>query len=658
MSTSTTQDEATSVVAPAAEVASAIPPLMRRRSSITMSGSGAVLTRRDSLVQSLVADFHNLQGEQLNVELPDYSVHDEVSFPGDKKYWYKEAVFYEVYVRAFCDSNGDGHGDLVGLTSKLDYLHSLGVDCLWLLPIYPSPLKDDGYDVANYVDIHPDYGNLADFKTFVNAVHERSMRVIVDFVPNHTSADHKWFQMAREDRNSPYRDYYVWTDDPKKYNDARIIFIDTEESNWTWDEKAGQYYWHRFYSSQPDLNFENPKVQQEMFDVMKFWLDIGVDGFRVDAVPYLFEEEGTNCENLPQTHEFLKRMRKWLDDNYTGRVILAEACQPPIDVRKYFGDEGDEFHMGFHFPVMPRIYLSIRSEESTTLRDILADTPLIPENCQWVTFLRNHDELTLEMVTPAERKWMWEQYAPEPRMRINLGIRRRLAPLMNNDRRQIELAYSLLFTLPGSPILYYGDEIGMGDNIWLPDRNGVRTPMQWKAKEPNGGFSTSTKLYAPVVNDETFGYDIVNVDSQYAEPGSLFHAVSHMVRTRKKHPSFGTGTLYWIDCAEKRVAAYIRSTSFDKMLCVSNLSSRPLDVAIPLPAGDTPPPAEAGNPAHTHPHELALGGTLLNAENNEGLAYFVDILTSIQYPVVDGVLQASLAPYQFLWLNIAQAFDF
>jgi maltose alpha-D-glucosyltransferase/alpha-amylase len=618
------------------ELASAI----SRKHSLSLlasqsGSSGAIPTRRDSLVLNLLEDFHNLQ-RKVEPVVPDYSTHDEVSFPGDQKFWYKEAVFYEVYVRAFCDSNGDGHGDLVGLTSKLDYLHSLGVDCLWLLPIYPSPLKDDGYDVADYVDIHPDYGNLGDFKTLVNAVHERSMRLIIDFVPNHSSADHKWFQMAREDPNSPYRDYYVWTDDPSKYKEARIIFIDTEASNWTWDEKAGQYYWHRFYSSQPDLNFENPKVQEEMFAIMKFWLDIGVDGFRVDAVPYLFEEEGTNCENLPKTHEFLRQMRKWLDDHYSGRVLLAEACQMPIDVRKYFGD-GDEFHMGFHFPVMPRIYLSIRSEESTTLRDILADTPPIPESCQWVTFLRNHDELTLEMVTPEERQWMWAQYAPEPRMKINLGIRRRLAPLMNNDRRQIELAYNLLFTLPGSPILYYGDEIGMGDNIWLPDRNGVRTPMQWKAKEMNGGFSTASKLYAPVINCETYGYNAVNVDSQYNEPGSLFHAVSHMVRMRKKHPSFGTGALYWIDCDDKAVATYIRSTSFDKMLCVSNLSSRARDVTIKLPSNIISAPAA----------DLS----------NEGLM-FPDILTSIKYPVVEGVLHASLAPYQFLWLNVAEAFEF
>jgi len=346
-------------------------------------------------------------------------------------------------------------------------LSNLGVNCVWLLPIYPSPLRDDGYDVADYCNIHPHYGNLEDFKTLVKAVHERNMRIIADLIPNHTSDQHYWFQQSRLSRDNPYRDYYVWSDNPTKYKDARIIFIDTEKSNWTWDEVAGQYYWHRFFSSQPDLNFENPKVRQEMLNTMRFWLDLGIDGFRVDAVPYLFEEEGTNCENLPQTHDYLKEMRKMMDTEYPGRIMLAEACQPPRDVRAYFGPNGEEFHMGFHFPVMPRIYMSIAAENYTKLKAVLDDTPDIPSSCQWVTFLRNHDELTLEMVTPEERKWMWETYAPNPRMRINLGIRRRLAPLFNNDRRRIELAHCMLLTLPGSPILYYGDEIGMGDNIWL-----------------------------------------------------------------------------------------------------------------------------------------------------------------------------------------------
>jgi len=419
--------------------------------------------------------FPNGEREITNLRLSSYAKHSVLM---KTRLWYQEAVFYEVYVRAFSDSNEDGFGDLRGLTDRLDYLSSLGVNCIWLLPIYPSPLKDDGYDVADYLDVHPHYGNLDDFKTLVNAVHERNMKIIADFIPNHTSDQHWWFRESRSSRTNPYRDYYVWSDTDTKYKEARIIFVDTEKSNWTWDENTKQYYWHRFYSCQPDLNYENPKVREEMMNVMRFWLDMGIDGFRVDAVPYLFEQDGTSCENLDITHEYLKEIRMMIDTEYPDRILLAEACQMPQDVRAYFGD-GDEFHMGFHFPVMPRIYMSIKAGDCTSLRDILEITPEIPDNCQWVTFLRNHDELTLEMVTPEERKWMWEQYAPDMRMRINLGIRRRLAPLMDNDRRRIELAHSMLLTLPGSPILYYGDEICMGDNIDLPDRNGVRTPMQW-----------------------------------------------------------------------------------------------------------------------------------------------------------------------------------
>ncbi|KAL6065869.1 maltose alpha-D-glucosyltransferase [Balamuthia mandrillaris] len=564
-------------------------------------------------------------------QLIDYFTHEELSFPSETKLWYKEAVFYEVYVRAFCDSTGSGHGDFVGLTSKLDYLHYLGVDCLWLLPMYPSPLVDDGYDVADYVGIHPDYGTLEDFKTFVNAVHERSMRIIVDFVPNHCSYQHRWFQEARKDRNSPYRDYFVWSDTDKKYADARIIFIDTEPSNWTWDEVAGQYYWHRFYKEQPDLNFDNPKVREEMMRIVKFWLDVGVDGFRCDAVPYLFEEEGTNCENLPRTHVFLKELRKFVDDNYTGRVLLAEACQMPDQVRKYFGDgDGDEFHMGFHFPVMPRIFMSLRKEDCTSLKEILEETPEIPPKCQWMTFLRNHDELTLEMVTPEERQYMWEVYAPEKRMRLNLGIRRRLAPLLNNDRRQIELAFSLLLTLPGSPIIYYGDEIGMGDNIQLPDRNGVRTPMQWNTK-PHGGFSSpsTTKLYAPVINDAVYGYQRVNVDSQQHDPSSLFHAIRMMLQVRRKHPSFGSGTLTWLTNELTSVAAYVRSTDVDKMLIVSNVSGKEISATVEVPEECLTNPAE---------EQLELR----------------EELTGVKYKgTSSGTLQVSLQPYQFLWLDLS-----
>ncbi|MBE0696959.1 MAG: maltose alpha-D-glucosyltransferase, partial [Anaerolineaceae bacterium] len=410
--------------------------------------------------------------------------------------WYRKAIFYEMYVRAFCDSNDDGHGDLRGAAQKLDYLQRLGVDCVWLTPIYPSPLKDDGYDISDYYNVHPQYGTLEDFQYFLDEAHKRNIRVILDLVLNHTSDQHPWFQSARSDRNSPYRDYYVWSDTDQKFQDARIIFLDTEKSNWTWDEQAGQYFWHRFYSSQPDLNFDNPRLRDEMKNVMRFWLDKGVDGFRADAVPYLFEREGTNCENLEETHAYLKELRRYIDIHYAGRILLCEANQWPEDVIPYFGDN-DEFQMGFHFPIMPRIYMSLRKGERTPLVWIMSRTPQISKFNQWCIFLRNHDELTLEMVTPEERDWMWNEYAPDPRMRLNLGIRRRLAPLLDNDRRKIALANSLLFTMPGTPIIYYGDEIGMGDNIWLFDRNGVRTPMQWTAG-PAAGFSgaAAEKFYS------------------------------------------------------------------------------------------------------------------------------------------------------------------
>lgn len=453
--------------------------------------------------------------------------------------WYQHAVFYQVYVRALADGNGDGHGDLAGLTAKLDYFKELGVDCLWLMPTYPSPLVDDGYDIADYYNIHSDYGTLADFKTFLAEAHARGLRVIADLVLNHTSDQHPWFQSARTSKDSPYRDYYVWSDSDQKYSGTRIIFLDTEKSNWTWDDAAGQYFWHRFYSSQPDLNYDNPAVRAEMLNVIKFWLDLGLDGFRADAVPYLFEREGTNCENLPETHAFLKEIRRFVDEHYPGRILLAEANQWPNDLRPYFG-EGDapgqaEFHMAFHFPVMPRLYMALAKADRTPVMEILAATPAIPDNAQWCTFLRNHDELTLEMVTPEERQWMWNYYAPEPRMRINLGIRRRLAPLLEGDPRKIALLYSLLLTLPGSPVLYYGDEIGMGDNIWLEDRNGVRTPMQWNATR-NAGFSIASpeKLYAPVIDDQRFSYRHLNVDAQRASSDSLWNTIRALLAIRKQ----------------------------------------------------------------------------------------------------------------------------
>ncbi len=498
-----------------------------------------------------------------------------------ESYWYKNAVFYQVYVRAFKDSTGDGHGDLKGLQQKLGYLKDLGVDCIWIMPIYPSPLKDDGYDIADFRGIADPYGTLEDFRSLLEAVHARDMRLIMDLVVNHTSDAHPWFQAARQSRSSPYHDYYVWSDSNQKYNEARIIFLDVESSNWAWDERAGQFYWHRFYTSQPDLNYDNPRVQEEMLDIARFWLNLGIDGFRVDAVPYLFERDGTNCENLPETHAYLRRLRRMVDQEFPGRVLLCEANQLPEDVRKYFGD-GDEFHMGFHFPVMPRMYMALKKGRSADLREILERTPPIPANCQWCTFLRNHDELTLEMVTPAEREWFWQEYAPEPRMRLNLGIRRRLAPLLDNDARKIKLINSLLFTLPGSAIIYYGDEIGMGDNIWLPDRNGVRTPMQWSAGL-NAGFSDAAPpaLYSPIISGEEYAPSRVNVERQRADPGSILNALRTMLEVRKAHRVFGWGELEWLGTPGDPVAAFVRRMDGEVVMVLHNLIDAPAAFALP-----------------------------------------------------------------------------
>ena len=486
--------------------------------------------------------------------------------------WFKNAIFYEVYVRAFHDSNGDGQGDIRGLIEKLDYIQDLGVDCLWLLPIYPSPLLDDGYDIADYYNIHTDFGNLQDFKTLLDEAHARGLRVITDLVVNHTSDQHPWFQAARSDRNSPYRDYYVWSDSDQVYSDARIIFLDTEKSNWTWDEQAGQFFWHRFYSSQPDLNYDNPAVQEEMLKVMNFWLDLGVDGFRADAVPYLFERPGTNCENLPDTHAYLKKMRRFMDENYPGRILLCEANQWPEDVIAYFGDN-DEFHMAFHFPVMPRIYMSLARADRTPLVEILHATPGIHPQNQWATFLRNHDELTLEMVTPEERQFMWNYYAPEPRMRLNLGIRRRMAPLLGGDRMKIELLNSILFTLPGTPFLYYGDEIGMGDNIWLNDRDGVRTPMQWEP-QPGAGFSSAPdeRFYGPVIDDDHYGFKRINVAAQRSDPRSLWHTIRRMIYVRKEHLLFSSGSFSILPLENKSIFAVQREYQGESMIALHNLS--------------------------------------------------------------------------------------
>ncbi|NWJ48637.1 MAG: maltose alpha-D-glucosyltransferase [Chloroflexi bacterium] len=487
--------------------------------------------------------------------------------------WYKTAIFYEVHVKTFYDATNDGIGDFEGLRQKLDYLQELGIDCIWLLPFYKSPLRDDGYDISDYYALNPNFGTLADFKNFLEEAHQRHMRVITDLVVNHTSDQHAWFQEARRDPHSAKGQYYVWNDNDQKYGGARIIFTDTERSNWTWDDEAKAYYWHRFFSHQPDLNFDNPAVQEELLNVMRYWMDMGIDGFRLDAVPYLFEREGTNCENLPETHAYLKKLRSEIDKHYNDKVLLAEANQWPVDVRPYFG-EGDECQMAFNFPIMPRLYMAIKKEERTPIVDIMSRLPEIPANCQWGLFLRNHDELTLEMVTDEERAFMYEVYAPDPRHKINVGIRRRLAPLLDNDRRRIELLNSLLFSLPGSPILYYGDEIGMGDNVYLYDRNGVRTPMQWNANH-NAGFSTvdSAQLYSPVIEDPVFGYKWVNVEAQQHDPSSLLNWVKQLIKLRKQYPVFGLGELEFLYPENKSVLAYIRRDKDTRILVVNNLSS-------------------------------------------------------------------------------------
>ncbi len=486
--------------------------------------------------------------------------------------WFKHAVFYEIHVRGFFDGNADGMGDLRGVTDKLDYLEWLGIDCIWLLPMYPSPLRDGGYDIADFYDIHPDYGTVEDFRAFVDAAHQRQIRVIADLVMNHTSSDHPWFQEARSSPDSPKRDWYVWSDTDEGYADARVIFVDTEPSNWTWDPLAGQYYWHRFFSHQPDLNYENPEVRDEMLRVLRFWLDLGIDGFRLDAVPYLYEVEGTNCENLPRTHEYLKRVREEVDANYPDRVLLAEANQWPEDVVEYFGD-GDECHMAFQFPIMPRMFMSLRREDATPMYEILERTPSIPDNCQWGLFLRNHDELTLEMVTDDERDYMYAEYAKDPRMKLNLGIRRRLAPLLDNGRDEIELMNAILFSLPGSPVLYYGDEIGMGDNVFLGDRDGVRTPMHWTG-DRNGGFSTAdfAQLYLPPLMDPVYGYAAVNVEAQLRTPTSLLRWLHRFVELRKQHPVFGLGTYEPLEPSNPRIFAHARRWEEEIVLCVHNLA--------------------------------------------------------------------------------------
>jgi len=541
--------------------------------------------------------------------------------------WFKDAIIYEIHVRAFADSNADGIGDFPGLISKLDYLQDLGVTCLWLLPFFPSPLRDDGYDIADYVSVNPSYGTVEDFREFLSAAHARGMQVMIELVINHTSDQHPWFQAARHaPKGSPEREMYVWSDTDKLYDGVRIIFTDTEKSNWTWDEVAQQFYWHRFFSHQPDLNFDNPRVMEEVLTAMRFWLDMGVDALRLDAIPYLVERDGTSCENVPETHVKIKEIRAVIDAEYSNRLILAEANMWPEDVRPYFGD-GDECHMAFHFPLMPRIYMAIRQEDRLPITDIMAQTPGIPENCQWGIFLRNHDELTLEMVTDEERDYMYLAYSADPRMRINVGIRRRLAPLVDNNRRRIELLNSLLLSFPGTPIMYYGDEIGMGDNIYLGDRNGVRTPMQWNS-DRNAGFSKAVpaKLYFPVIMDPIWGYQAINVEAQQSDQSSLLHWTRNMIALRKLFQVFGRGTLEFLHPENRKILAYVRNLdredgTSETVLCVANLSRFAQPVSLDLQRFSDMQP--------------------------------VEMIGYVSFPpITDALYPLTLAPYSFLWLEL------
>ncbi|MFC1905786.1 maltose alpha-D-glucosyltransferase [Chloroflexota bacterium] len=535
--------------------------------------------------------------------------------------WYKDAIFYELHVRAFYDANGDGKGDFRGLADKLDYVKELGVDCIWLLPFYPSPLRDDGYDISDFYGIHPDYGTIDDFQVFLDKAHKYGIRVVADLVVNHTSDQHSWFQEARQSPNSDKHDYYVWSDTQEKYRDARIIFIDTEKSNWTLDPVANKYYWHRFFGHQPDLNYSNPQVQEAMSNVTLFWLDRGLDGLRCDAVPYLFEREGTSCENLPETHVFFKDLRKQIEQKYQDRLLLAEANQLPADVRQYFG-EGDEFHMAFHFPLMPNIFMALSRENRQPIVNVMTSTPDIPSNCQWGLFLRNHDEVTLEMVTELQRAYMWQTYAADSRMRLNLGIRRRLAPMVDNDRRKIELLNSILLTMPGSPIIYYGDEIGMGDNIYLGDRNGVRTPMQWSV-DRNAGFSHADpeQLYLPAISNPVYGFQTINVEAQLRTPSSLLNSMKKLITARKKHKAFGRGTIEFLKPRNSCVLAYIRSYDNENILVVQNLadSSQPAELELTRFQGAVP----------------------------------IEILGDIRFPRIGELpYMLTLGPYGFLWFRL------
>ncbi len=528
--------------------------------------------------------------------------------------WYKDAIVYETHVKSFYDANGDGVGDFAGLTEKLDYLAELGVTCVWLLPFFASPLRDDGDDIADDTAVHPAYGTVEDVRRFVEAAHGRGIAVVIELVVNHTSDQHPWFQRARRaPPGSAERDYYLWSDTDRRFEGARIIFTDTERSNWSWDPEARAFYWHRFFSHQPDLNFDNPRVLEELLEVMRFWLELGVDGFRLDAVPYLVEREGTSCENLPETHAVVRRIRAFVDAGYPGRLLLAEANQWPADVRAYFGD-GDECHMAFHFPLMPRLFMALRRESAEPVVDILRRTPAIPESCQWGLFLRNHDELTLEMVTDEERAYMNLAYARDPAERLNVGIRRRLAPLVENNRRRIELLHALLFSLPGTPFIYYGDEIGMGDDVRRPDRDGVRSPMQWTG-ERTAGFSRAdpARLAAEPIGDPVYGAAAVNVEAQRRDPSSLLHWMQNMIRLRRQFPVMGRGSLDFLPCANPRILAYRRRWEGDTLLCVANLSRHPQPAELDLSELRGAVPVEmlgytAFPPIGDGPYLLTLGG--------------------------------------------------
>ena len=548
--------------------------------------------------------------------------------PAANSEWYRSSIFYEVHVRGFYDASGDGNGDFRGLTQKLDYLEWLGIDCLWLLPFYQSPLRDGGYDISDFVTVHPDFGTVDDAAGLIEEAHRRGIRVVADMVVNHTSDQHPWFQESRQDRTNPKADWYVWGDDDQRWGEARVIFCDTEPSNWTFDQQRGQYYWHRFFHHQPDLNYDNPEVQEAMLDVVFHWLGLGLDGFRLDAVPYLFERDGTNGENLPETHAYLRRLRSEVDNRYPGKVLLAEANQWPEDVVEYFGD-ADECHMCFHFPLMPRMFMSLRREERTPVAEILDRTPQIPAGAQWGIFLRNHDELTLEMVTDEERDYMWAEYAKDPRMRRNVGISRRLFPLLENDRRQAELLHALLLSLPGTPILYYGDEIGMGDNIYLGDRDGVRTPMQWNP-DRNGGFSSAdfAQLYLPPLMDPVYGFQAVNVEAERRDPGSFLNWLRRMLHVRRQHQLFGLGGFETFEVSTPSVFAFLRTPpeadeSANPVLCVNNFSSaaQPVELFLSHMAGRVPV-------------EL-LGGVAFPSIGE--LPYFV-----------------TLPPYEFLWFELTE----